>query len=405
MLSEEPNLVDLHRGRPIESLQSSVRPTDGHALDAATRLWTDSKWAVSTRVQYNAWYRSFMAFAEMNGVSAMPAQLQTVRRFLTYIALHYAAVVVGVCAAAIVAVHRANGFYKLLSEENVIKDLLASVKKNGIVGSLQKPFIVDHTFIVAMVTKFLEKYPVFHSSLFDWSRKGKSIIRLRRIALILLGLEIGVRPSSLVAITVCCWRPRVDGSVAVRVIAPKWHRHGKLFEPVLADSDCSFEELPTAVAFFRQFWFPFLASFGGNKVSGKCEADLHGASHCTVCPKLFCTFRGNKPRRREAVHVNEVGKAVRHWAAKLGRESKRYSSKSLRRGSTSIAAAFRVSEKIRRSHGNWRTKKMPALYKELSSREELAVSKSLHKAFRKHKENRAKKVCFSGSSPHFLLRD
>ena len=243
--------------------------------------------------------------------------------------------------------------------------------------------------------RFLNEFPSFHKRLFDWTRKENSIKRLRSVALIMLGLELGVRPASLVAITVCCWRPRIDRSVAVRIVAPKWHQHGKLFEPVLAEAECKLAELPTAVAFFREFWFPFLATFGGHEVSEQCEADRHGASHCRMCPKLFCSFSQGRPWCKRAVHANEVGKAVKDWAGELGREVQRYSAKSLRRGSTSIAAALRVSERIRKLHGNWRSSKMPAVYKEFSSREEQAVSKAVHRAVRKHKGNRDKKVCFS----------
>ena len=95
-----------------------------------------------------------------------------------------------------------------------------------------------------------------------------------------------------------------------------------------------------------------------------------------------------------AIAVQEVSSAVKFWAEKLGRDKDNYSAVSLRRGSTSIAAALRVSRRIRKKHVGWRSDKMPDVYTEMSTNDELAVSKAVHRAVAKSKKNKHKKVMF-----------
>ena len=77
-----------------------------------------------------------------------------------------------------------------------------------------------------------------------------------------------------------------------------------------------------------------------------------------------------------------------------GRDRDNYSAVSLWRGSTSIAAALRVSRRIRKKHVGWKSDRMPDVYTELSTNDELAVSKAVHRAVHRSKENRGKKVKF-----------
>jgi hypothetical protein len=89
-----------------------------------------------------------------------------------------------------------------------------------------------------------------------------------------------------------------------------------------------------------------------------------------------------------------VSDVVKRWAVRIGRDKAKYSAVSLRRGSTSIAAAKGVSKKIRQSHGGWKSKRMLQVYTELSTSKEKAVSKAIHRAMKKSRACKAKKVQF-----------
>ena len=96
----------------------------------------------------------------------------------------------------------------------------------------------------------------------------------------------------------------------------------------------------------------------------------------------------------KAVGTGEVSDMVKMFAKKIGRDPKKYSAVSLRRGSTSIAAAAGVAKHIRKKHGGWRSDRMPDIYTELSTENELAVSRSIHKASARTKKNKKNKVLF-----------
>ena len=102
----------------------------------------------------------------------------------------------------------------------------------------------------------------------------------------------------------------------------------------------------------------------------------------------------SKGPANKAVKTSEVSCQVKKWARRLGRDPKNYSAVSLRRGSTSIAAAGKVAKHIRKKHGGWKSEQMPEVYTELSTKDELAVSKSIHEAMKKTMRNKKKKVLF-----------
>ena len=110
------------------------------------------------------------------------------------------------------------------------------------------------------------------------------------------------------------------------------------------------------------------------------------------CPKLFQVFGEGKVN--QAVKASEVSDVVKRWATRLKRDKSKYSAVSLRRASTSIAAAQGVCKKIRQRHGGWKSSRMPDVYTEVSKANEKAVSKAIHKAMQKSKKNRHKKVHF-----------
>ena len=120
------------------------------------------------------------------------------------------------------------------------------------------------------------------------------------------------------------------------------------------------------------------------------ETASHGTLH--ELPQTFPVFSAGKVNK--AISPKEVSEAVKRWAKRLGRDPTKYSAKSLRRGSTSIAAAMRVSTKIRKQHGGWKSKRMPDRYLEQSTAQEKAVSRAVHKAFRKSEKNKSKRLRF-----------
>ena len=242
------------------------------------------------------------------------------------------------------------------------------------------------------VEAFLSRFPVFEEKLFDPHLKSDSVRWLRSVGLVVFGIELGVRPSSLKELTLCCWQPRPDGSVGVQVDLMKNGKNGVVFCPVLDRAEGHFEQNCSAVSFFEEFLRPFITVYGASFDPRLCTKKRHRTAHCRTCPKLFQVF--GKDKRNKAISVQEVSRSVKFWAEQLGRDRDNYSGKSLRRGSTSIAAARRVSRRIRQKHGGWQSAKMPDVYTELSTKDELAVSKAVHDAVQKSKKNKKKKVLF-----------
>ena len=73
--------------------------------------------------------------------------------------------------------------------------MLKAISAVGMCGTRSEKFIVDGSFIVAMYSDFSEEYPVFDAERFDpmvlvQSDEDRSIMWLRAVAMILLGLEI-----------------------------------------------------------------------------------------------------------------------------------------------------------------------------------------------------------------------
>ena len=197
----------------------------------------------------------------------MPAEEEWLARFFTYLTLDYAAATVQICACAVAAMHRLNGYDNPLTP--ALKSMLKAISAVGMCGTRAKKFIVDGSFIVAMCSNFLEEYPVFDAERFDptvsaQSDEDRSIMWLRAVAMILLGLEIGARAGEITRMTVCCWQAREDGSVYVLVhLAKKLARiNGELSGAVLVRGEGGFKDNYSAISFFEEFYFPFLQSQG-----------------------------------------------------------------------------------------------------------------------------------------------
>ena len=84
------------------------------------------------------------------------------------------------------------------------------------------------------------------------------------MGLVVFGIELGVRPSSLKELTLCCWQPRPDGSVGVQVDLMKNGKNGVVFCPVLDRAEGHFEQNCSAVSFFEEFLRPFITVYGAS---------------------------------------------------------------------------------------------------------------------------------------------
>ena len=316
-------------------------------------------------------------------------------------ALSYAASTVSVAAAAIVAIHAWNGLPHPFKGDARLKQILGGIESCGICGSRAPKYIVDSSFVVGMVEAFLEEYPFFDTEWFDpWRRDGsRSVMWLRSVALVLVGLELGVRPSSLARLTTCCWQRRLDGTVAVQIDLAKNVKNGKLFHVVMERRAGSFKDNYSAVSFMEEFVFPLMAAQGQWTDSTKCDKCSWRTSHCHQCPFLFATWGTKQPEgvRQPAVKSGEVSEAVKKWAKRLQRDPKNYAGVSLRRGSQSIAAARRVAKVIRKQHGGWTSKggRMPDIYTEISKKSQKKVGRAIFKTVQKTKASRRKKVEFN----------
>ena len=395
LFDEEATVWDYHRGRELPAEQR-VSATDIDKLDMLALSLRQSKWRTSSRALYNAFFRAWVSFAIINGCNIMPAEPLWISRWLVFTTLYYAASTVATAAAALVAMHLWNDHEHPFKNDVMLKQTLDAVDKVGICRLQAPKYIVDSNFIVRMCEIFLKEYPFFRKEWFDPTVKGgKSIIMLRSIAIVLLGVEIGVRPSSLILLTACCWQPRADGSVGIQVDLAKNGKNGKLFVPVLERREGSFKDNLTAISFFEEFMFVFMDVMGQHYEPSECIKTKYRTAHCDRCPFLFSSWKhGAEECRQPGISIGEVGASVKKWAKRLGREPRNYSAKSLRRASTSIAAARKVDKKIRQSHQGWNTERMPDVYTEISRPEQLAVGKAVHDTVMKTKRSRGRKIRF-----------
>ena len=396
MFDESATVWDYHRGQELAP-EHKASATDIEKLDELASELRQSKWRESSRAVYNGFFRAWVSFALLNACGVMPAEQEWIVRWLTFMTIHYAASTVATGAAALVAMHLWNDYPHPFRNDVELKQLLEGVEKCGICRGQIPKYIVDSNFIVKMCKLFLDEFPFFRKEWFDPSVKGgRGIIKMRSVGLVLLGVEMGVRPSSLVKLTACCWQPRLDGSVATQVDLAKNGKNGVLFQPVLERRSGQFKDNFTAISFFEEFMFPFMDAMGQRYDSNKCIKIKHRTAHCPSCPFLFSSYAsGNDDSsRRPGIRVGEVSDSVKQWAKKLGRDPCNYAAKSLRRASTSIAAAMKVDKKIRKMHGGWKNKRMPDVYTEVSRPDQLAVGKAVHDTVMKSKRNLGKKIRF-----------
>lgn len=352
---ESDNVWDKHRGRPLEAhLVPSA--TEKKALSKLASMLRQAKWRTSSRVNYNAWFRAWLNFALVNKCRILPAKSKDFVRFLVLLACHYAASTVQVAAAAVHAIHRLNGYKPPLKDCDKLQDIMAGIVKCGIVGTRCPKYIVDGNFIARVVDEFTTDFPAFIPRLFDPTvatagNADMSIMWLRGTGTTVFGLELGVRPSSITKLTTCCWQPRADKSVAMQVDLAKNGKNGVVFAPVLTRAEGSFKDNGSAVSFAEEYLFPFLDSVDANFVDKHCDKKNWRTAHCRKCPKLFPVCKQGGVQKFQSISVKEISGMVKRWAARIGRDPRNYSGVSLRRGSTSIAAAMKVAKEIRKKHG------------------------------------------------------
>ena len=253
----------------------------------------------------------------------MPAEEEWLARVFTYLSFGYAAATVQICACAVVAVHRPNGYKSPLSL--ALKSMLKAISAVGMCGTKCKKFIVGGLFIVAMCSDFLEKYPVFDAELLDLTvsvqtDEGRSIMWLRAVAIILLGLEIGARACEITCMTVCCWQAREDGSVYVLVHLAKNGENGELSGAVLVRGSGVFKDSYSAILFFKEFHFPFLWSRGLGLIK-HCIVSKFQTAVCPARSPMFLVWPYSESGGQsdaQPVAVSQVTSSVKKWATKIG---------------------------------------------------------------------------------------
>ena len=131
LFSEVDTVFDSNRGR-CAAQPSSARAGDTERLDWLSIQLRESAWARATRVSYNAWWRTWAAFAKSSGAVMIPADEGDLARFLTFMTLRYSAGVVQTCLAATRAIHRLNSAFWVGEKSERLTDILRSVRRNGI---------------------------------------------------------------------------------------------------------------------------------------------------------------------------------------------------------------------------------------------------------------------------------
>jgi hypothetical protein len=116
---------------------------------------------------------------------------------------------VNIAVAALAALHGWNGFDNPIKNDSVLQDLLKSIEKSGLAGTRSKKFVVDESFVVRMCSYFVADCPCFDKEVFDpWRAAStdveRSVMWLRGLCMILVGLELGLRCSEVFSPTVMC---------------------------------------------------------------------------------------------------------------------------------------------------------------------------------------------------------
>ena len=144
--------------------------------------------------------------------------------------------------------------------------------------------------------------------------------------------------------------------------------------------------------------------------TGSCTHLQHQAAHCSACPPLFPTWPALRAGQLRAASTSTVGiprapavrslttsaisDVVKQWAKAIGKEYRRYSGISFRRGSISLAAAEKVARNIRKKQCRWRSDNMQDHYTVPTVEEQLEYGKALQKMVRRTRVNKSKQVHF-----------
>ena len=398
MLDKEENLWDQSRG---QGLARSEIPVAGDVcgLDRLAGMLMMSNWAPSTRGSYNRWFLTWLSFCLLHSISPFPVDEVWFCRFLTYLACYYSKSTVSIAVASVVALSKHNGYSHPVKSSQRVQLILHGIDRTGLAGLKAPKFIIDQQFVVKMCKLFLDKFPVFDASLFDPTVRpvsgkwGKTIVLLRGVAMILLGLAAGLRAGEVGKLTMCCWRDRLLQSVYVHVKLAKNGRNGEESGAYLFRDTDGFAGNLSAISFFEEFWFLFLKSRGFRQ-SDRCTHARAPASHCRACPPLFPTWPHNRESAMRAVTASEVTSVVKQWAILIGLDPSKYSAISFRRGSVSVAAAAKVCRNIRQKQIRWKTAEMQDSYTEASVEEMLEFGKALQQSVRRSLHNQGKTVTF-----------
>ena len=331
----------------------------------------------------------------------MPASRQWLARFITYLAVHYSISTVNIAVAALAALHGWNGFDNPIKNDSVLQDLLKSIEKSGLAGTRSKKFVVDESFVVRMCSYFVADYPCFDKEVFDpWRAAStdveRSVMWLRGLCMILVGLELGLRCSEVCDLTACCWEVLADGDVFVPVKGAKNGQVTRESGGTMVRAEGQFCDNFAAVSIMEEYWFPLMAACGFG-VSAACTHKQFPRAVCSACSPLFPAFprAARQSKTVSKLSKSEVTSVVKKWAKRLGRDPKLYSAISFRRGSVSMAAAEKVDREVRRHHLRWRSHSMQDVYTEHSRADRRAVGVALRQRILRFAQNKKKKVDFN----------
>ena len=399
LLSELKTIWDQNRGKKLPE-KYHCGPTDTDILDDLCAQLRASKLRLSTRKLYNRWCKVWLSFCEVNKAEAMPAGRVWLARFMTYLAVHYSISTVNIAVAAVAALHGWNGFDNPVKNDAALKDLLKSIEKSGLAGVRAKKLVVDESFVVRMCSFFVEDYPTFDAEVFDpWraatTDEERSVMWLRGLCMILVGLELGLRCSEVGSLTACCWEVLPDGDVFVSVKGAKNGQVTRGSGGTMVRAEGHFCNNFSGISLMEEYWFPLMAAHGLG-VGELCTHKQFPRAICTSCSPLFPAFSRRHRRSQEVTQLSksEVTAVVKKWAKRIGRDPKLYSAISFRRGSISMAAAEKVDREVRQHHLRWRSSDMQDVYTEHSKDNRRAVGLAIRRRLMRYADSRAKTVSF-----------
>jgi hypothetical protein len=320
---------------------------------------------------YVAWVEVFMAFVENLGQPMSPRKehwdewVQVLLVVVATLSQCYSVSTVGILVSAVSSFMQDHGM------PSPYESRLFSMVMKGVVrflgaGKKKKPPVEAwHVAKIVRLSRPAKFTPLMH---------------LQALAVLLVGWELFTRSQDFEEFQVCDF-VQLQTGMRVMVRYAKNDQKGLTRTPVLELGE---EEVSCPVRACRRYFAAanIRVQLGCTKVEGEPE-------RCRVCPPAFPSItkhQGKKDRPMPKARVTEILKvlflelAATHPDLMTEEEAKAFSSKSMRCGGASEAAANTVRDGVIQAHGGWLQRQSLVHYDVMRPSERTDVSRALNAA-------------------------